>query len=84
MQCAIRRRLGIASCVDGPDPHGHAKLTNRNGRNARHITVVSAWRQVFIEAGGFVPDRNVERLLSSTHVRVPRHDMRRMDLVMTG
>ena len=50
--------------------------------NARHTTVTAAWRQVFVEAGGAVPDRNVERLLRDTHVPVPPQDQRRLDLIV--
>jgi len=45
---------------------------------------VQAWRQVFVEAGGAVPRRNVERLLRDTPVPVPADDARRLDLVVTG
>ena len=54
------------------------------GIDARHSIFIAAWRQVFIEAGGRIPDRNVERLLSRTYVQVPAHDLRRMDLVVPG
>ena len=93
--CALRRRLGL--CVDcdaghcegcgrGLDAHGfHRTTCTRTGRNhARHRGVVDAWRQVFQEAGGHVPDRNVERLLRATHVPVDPSDNRRLDLVVTG
>ena len=46
--------------------------------------VIMAWKQVFIEAGGSVPDRNVERLLRDTHVPVHLPDDRRLDLVVPG
>ena len=46
--------------------------------------VIRAWRQVFLEAGGSVPDRNVERLLHRTHVPVVLPDERNMDLVVPG
>ena len=54
--------------------------------NARHGLMVKAWRQVFTEAGGRVPDRNVERMLRSTHVlqRPQDTDNRRLDLVVPG
>ena len=97
MMCAVRRRLGLAVLADAPvcngrgcrcrvDPHGHHRLAcNRSGRaHARHRGLVAAWRQVFVEAGGSVPDRNVERLLRDTHVPVPAHDMRRLDLIVPG
>ena len=86
MQCAMRRRLGIAAFFEGGDQHGHAAMThNAQGRlNARHNWLLAAWRQVFIEAGGSVPDRNVERLLRDTHVPVPPDDYRRLDLIVPG
>ena len=46
--------------------------------------MIAAWRQVFVEAGGAVPDRNVERMLSMTHVPVPEGDQRRVELVVPG
>ena len=46
--------------------------------------MIAAWRQVFIEAGGKVPDRNRERMLRNTHIPVPPEDSRRMDLVVPG
>ena len=84
--CLMRMRIGVAICLDGPDAHGYYRLAdNVGGRtNARHKAAVAAWRQVFVEAGGEVPDRNVERLLSSTHVPVPRHCLLRLDLVVPG
>ena len=36
------------------------------------------------EAGGHIPQRNVERMLVNTHVPVPADDRRRMDLVVPG
>ena len=86
MQCAVRRRLGLAVKFEGADRHGHHSLAdNTGGRlNARHTGMLAAWKQVLVEAGGRVPDRNEERLLSSTHVLVPSDDQRRMDLVATG
>ena len=46
--------------------------------------MLAAWRQVFSEAGGQVPDRNCERMLRNTHVPVPPDDCRRLDLVVPG
>ena len=37
-----------------------------------------------IEAGGNVPDRNVERKLRNTHIPVPPGDARRLNLVVPG
>ena len=54
------------------------------GTNARHSTMIAAWRQVLTEAGGLIPRRNVERLLRTTWVRVPAHDGRRLDLIASG
>ena len=70
LQCAMRRRLGIAVSFDGEDTHGHSSFRdNRNGRlNVRHTCLLAAWRQVFFEAGGAVPDRNVERMLHDTNI----------------
>ena len=85
MQFAMRRRLGIGVCFDGADPHGHSRVAARGAQmNARHSTLVSAWRQVMTEAGGHIPQRNVERMLVNTHVPVPADDRRRMDLVVPG
>ena len=83
---AVRRRLGIAVAFEGPDAHGHAALaTNVGARlNARHTGWLCAWRQVFHEAGGQVPDRNVERMLRNTHIPVPAGDTRRLDLIVPG
>ena len=85
-QCAVRRRLGIACVFDGPDPHGHGRLTEAagGGFHGRHSELVAAWRQVFQEAGGHIPDRNIERMLHTTHIPVPPGDMRRLDIVVTG
>ena len=41
-------------------------------------------RQIFVEAGGKVPDRNIERLLRDTHVPIPADDLRRLDLIVLG
>ena len=85
-QCAVRRRLGVAASIDGPDAHGHRVLADNTGGslNARHSGMLAAWRQVFAEAGGHVPDRNCERLLRNTHVPVQPDDCRRLDLVVPG
>ena len=74
--CAVRLRLGMAIRYEGGDLHGYTALavSMGGGINARHSVVINAWRQVFIEAGGSVPDRRVEQLLSDTHVRVPPYD----------
>ena len=44
MQTAVRRRLGVAISVDGPDPHGHGKLATAlgGGMQARHSKLLSA------------------------------------------
>jgi len=97
MLCALRRRLGLAVLADAPvcngrncrhrvDAHGHHRLAcNRAGRfHGRHRGLIAAWRQVFVEAGGSVPDRNIERMLRDTHVPVPPADMRRLDLIVPG
>ena len=52
LQCAVKRRLGIAVTTDGPDPHGHLFLaTTLGGRtHGRHKEMVAAWKQVLVEA----------------------------------
>jgi len=82
----MRRRLGIAVAVEGDDLHGHASLTdNRWARlNTRHKGVVAGWRQVLMEAGGSIPDRNVERMLAATNIPVNPNDGRRLDLLASG
>ena len=82
---AIRRRLGLAINFEG-DSHRHQRLaSNLDARmNARHTVLCNAWRQVLSEAGGKIPDRNVERLLSSTFVPTSPGDLRRLDLVVPG
>ena len=60
----------------------HRLACPRSGRAYhRHRDLVTAWRQVFTEAGGQVPRRNVERLLRDTLVRVPADDQRRLDII---
>ena len=83
---AMRLRLGLAIAFEDDDAHGHVAMATSfgGGINARHTSLITAWRQVFTEAGALIPDRHVERLLSRTHVRVPAHDQRRMDLVVPG
>jgi len=46
--------------------------------------MTAAWRQVFVEAGGQVPLRNIERMLAATHVPVDSQDQRRLDLIVPG
>lgn len=84
--CEVRRRLGIAVCFDGPDQHGHGTMTSNRGGvlNARHSYLLVGWRQVFFEAVGAVPDRNVERMLRSTYIPADPGDTRRLDLVVPG
>jgi len=86
LQCSMRRRLGIGVRFEGQDPHGHAKLADGTGgrTHTRHTELTNAWRQVFREAGGAIPDRNVERVLATTHIPMPPGDLRRVDLVVTG
>ena len=86
IRCSMRRRLGVGVCIDGPDPHGHRRLAEGIGgrTQGRHTSMTCALRQVFIEAGGQIPDRNVERMLSTTHIPVPSGDTRRLDLIVSG
>ena len=86
MSTLVRVRLGLAVCTDGPDAHGYYKLADglEGRRHARHNTVVAAWRQVFLEAGGEVPVGNVERQLRRTHVPVPENSLLRIDLLVPG
>ena len=86
INCCMKFRLGLAVDFGGPDAHGFQHLAdNRGGRlNARHSGMLAGWRQVLVEAGGQIPDRNVERMLHDTHVPVPAADMRRLDLVVPG
>ena len=80
----MRRRLGLAISYDGPDTHGHYRINDNRGARwqTRHTTMLKAWRQVFSEAGGLIPDRNIEKLLRNTHIPVPPGDNRRMDIVV--
>ena len=84
--CCMRRQLGLPIRVDGVDVHGHYDLAVSlgGGTHARHKSLIAAWRQVFVEAGGQVPDRNIELLLKRTHIPVPADDKRRMDIVVPG
>jgi len=86
LQCAMRRRLGLAVAFEGADVHGHECLTdNRWARlNIRHTFVVAAWRQVLVEAGASIPDRNVERMISRTNIPTDPADGRRLDLIAPG
>ena len=83
IQCGVRRRLGIGIITGSPDPHGHALLaTSLGGRTqARHTEMVAAWRQVLVEAGAIIPDKNIERVLHRTHIPVPQHYQRRIDII---
>ena len=86
LSCAVRRRLGLAVCYQGPDAHGYRRLADNTGArlNVRHTALIAAWRQVFVEAGGQVPDRNIERLLRNSHVPVSPDDLRRLDILVPG
>ena len=84
---ALRFRLGLPINPQASDPMGYRRLAdNRSVRlHTRHRGLVAAWRQVFVEAGGHVPKRNVERLLRHTHIPgLSPDDMRRLDLVVPG
>ena len=91
--CSLRLRLGAPLPFDGGtceqcrvalDAFGYHRLVcHLTVRiHVRHRILNQAWRQVFIEAGGVVPRRNVERFLRDTPVVVPADDTRRIDLVV--
>ena len=84
--CAVRRRLGLAVNFQGPDAHGYRRLADNTGArlNVRLAALIAAWRQVFIEAGGQVPDRNIERMLRNSYVPVSPDGSRRLDLIVPG
>ena len=87
MVSALRLRLGLPINPESSDSMGYRRLADHRSQrlHARHRGLVAAWRQVFMEAGGHVPRRNVERLLRNTHVPgLPPGDMRRLDLVVPG
>ena len=67
------------------DALGYHRLTcSRTARlHTRHRDLVSAWRQVLVEAGGAIPRRNVERLVRDCNVRLTVNQQRRVDLVVT-
>ena len=73
LQCCVRRRLGLAVTCNGPDPHGHALLASVAGgrTHGRHREVIAAWKQVLVEAGSLIPDRNIERLFLLLPPRPP-------------
>ena len=92
---ALRLRLGLQVPQDGArceacganlDPLGYHRLTcTRTARlHVRHRGLMQAWRQVFVEAGGSVPRRQVERLLQDCNVRLATGHQRRLDLVVTN
>ena len=57
----------------------------RTGRvQVRHKPLIHVWRRVFREAGIHIPERNIERVLHTTHIRRGDADMRRMDLISPG
>ena len=84
MSALVRRRLGLTICAEGADAHGYHRLDDWVGGRKRRRDIIVAWRQVLVEAGGEIPGLNVERLLASTHVRVPQHSLLRLDLVVPG
>jgi hypothetical protein len=85
-QCVIKWRLGIAVRIDGSEAHGYSSMCDNRGArlNARHSGLLAAWKQVLVEAGGTIPDRNEERMLINTHVPVRPDDHRRLDLIVPG
>ena len=50
----------------------------------RHKPLIHVWRRVFREAGIHIPERNIERVLHTTHIRKGETDMHRMDLIAPG
>ena len=68
--------MGLAVCHQ--ELEGHKKLADSTGPEQVQCL------QVFSEAGGHVPDRNIERLLRNSHVPVPPDDLRRLDLIVPG
>ena len=62
MSAPVRMRLGLAICVEGNDAHGYRNRRNADGvggrRHAWHNGVVTAWRQVLVEAGCEIPNMN--------------------------
>ena len=86
MQCAIRRSLGLERCFEGSHAHGHGSLTdNRGGKlNARHNGLLATWKQILVETGSKIPDKNKERILINTHIPAPPADRRRLDLIDPG
>ena len=85
-RCCMKYRLGVAINFEGPDCHGHFQLASSEGgrSHARHTSLINAWRQIFVEAGGQVPNRNIERLLRNTHVPCDPNTLKRLDLVVPG
>ena len=79
-------KAGVGSCFWWPRSTWSLSTADNLGArlNARHTVLIAAWRQIFAEAGGQVPDRNIERMLSNTHIPVPEGDTRRLDLVVPG
>ena len=45
---------------------------------------MAAWRQVLVEAGASIPDRNVERMVARTNIPTAPGDGRRLDLIAPG
>ena len=46
--------------------------------------LIAIWKRVFREAGVRIPDRDIERMLRTTHVPTVEDDQRRLDLVVPG
>ena len=94
MRLALRRRAGAdlglepsqcEGCNVQLDRWGHHRCAcMRTGRaHNRHKRMTSYWRQVLMETGAEIPDRNMERLIRDTQVRCDPDDRRRMDLIAT-
>ena len=94
-RCAIFRRLGLPVESTQEEYEGcgrildhydfHCTTCMRTGRvQVRHKPLMHVWRRVFREAGILIPERNIERVLHTTHIRRGDADMRRMDLLSPG
>ena len=92
---ACLRRIGLSGsaivdacegCGRELDFYGNHRATcMRSGRvQRRQKPLIRIWRQIFAEAGMFIPERNIERVLSSTAINRGHNDSRRMDIISAG